>query len=98
MSAVPVPPRRHERFAARLSAAQKARLQRAADLTGRSLTDFVIAAAEREAEEMIRRHEIIELSARDSLRLAEALLNPPAPNDALRAAWEDYRTFPAARA
>lgn len=87
--------RRHERFAARMLPAQKARLQRAADLSGRSLTDFVIAAAEREAEATIRRHELIELSARDSRLLAEALLNPPLPNAALRAAWDDYNAVPA---
>jgi uncharacterized protein (DUF1778 family) len=90
--------RRYERFGARVRPAQKAKIQRAADLTGRSLSDFVIAAAEREAEETIRRHEVIDLSAADSLRLAEALLNPPEPNAALRAAFEEYQAFPAERA
>lgn len=36
------------------------------------------------AEQTIRSHEVITLSARDSLLFVEALLNPPAPNDALR--------------
>ena len=33
------------------------------------------------------------LSERDSLILAEALLNPRGPNEALRAAFEDYEKF-----
>jgi len=98
VATTPATSRRVQRLAVRMRPEQKAKLQRAADLSGRSPTDFVIAAAEHEADETIRRHEIIELSARDSLLLAEALLNPPAPNAALRAAWEDYQRFPAAHA
>jgi uncharacterized protein (DUF1778 family) len=90
--------RRVQRLAVRLRPEQQAKLQRAADLSGRSLADFIIAAAEREADETIRRHEIIELSGRGSLLLAAVLLNPPAPNATLRAAWGDYQSFPAAHA
>jgi uncharacterized protein (DUF1778 family) len=85
--------RRYERFRARIQPEQKALLQRAADIAGRSLSDFVIAAAERAAEEAIRRHEIIQLTECDSRQLAEALLNPPAPSDRLRAAFADYEAF-----
>jgi uncharacterized protein (DUF1778 family) len=90
--------RRYERFGARIRPEQKAVLQRAADIAGRSLSDFVIAAAEREAEETIRRHEIIQLTARDSHQLAEALLNPLSPSERLRAAFEDYEAFIGERA
>ncbi len=38
-------------------------------------------------------HERITLSARDSRIFADALLNPAGPNDALRAAFEDYKEF-----
>jgi uncharacterized protein (DUF1778 family) len=82
-----------ERLGARVPADVKALLQRAADLTGRSLTDFVLSSARAAAEETIRQHELVELTARDSHSLAEALLNPPAPNARLRAAFEDYHTF-----
>lgn len=84
---------RMERFGARLPADVKALLQRAADLSGRSLTDFVLASAQAAAEETIRQHEMVRLTARDSRLLAEALLNPPAPSAKLRAAFEDYRAF-----
>ena len=71
----------------------KALLQRAADLTGRSLSDFVLASAQAAAEETIRQHAVMQLTADDSLRLAEALLNPPAPNARLQAAYQDYYAF-----
>ena len=82
-----------QRLAARVPAGIKEHIQRAADLSGRSLSDFVIASAQAAADETIRRYELIELTARDSRVLAEALLNPPEPNAALRAAFEDYRQF-----
>ena len=85
--------RRTERLATRVPAEVKAILQRAADLTGRSLSDFVLASAQAAARETIRQHELVELSARDSRLLAEALLNPPAPNARLRAAFEEHQRF-----
>jgi uncharacterized protein (DUF1778 family) len=84
---------RMERLGARVPADVKAILQHAADLTGRSLSDFVIASAQVAAEETIRQHEVMVLTARDSRRLAEALLNPPEPNERLKAAFEDYYRF-----
>jgi uncharacterized protein (DUF1778 family) len=89
---------RTERLGARVPADVKATLQRAADLTGRSLSDFVIASAQAAAEETIRQHAIMELTARDSRLLAEALLNPPEPNARLRTAFEDYDRFTDQRA
>lgn len=82
-----------ERFAARLPADVKELLQRAADLSGRSLTDFVIESARAAAAATIREREVLRLTAEDSRRFAEALLNPPPPNETLRAAHEDYRRF-----
>jgi uncharacterized protein (DUF1778 family) len=80
------PARRRERLEARISPEQKALLERAAALEGRSLTDFVVASAQAAAQETIERHEIIGLTARDSLVFAAALMRPPAPNDRLREA------------
>ncbi len=82
-----------ERLEARVPADVKALLQHAADLTGRSLSDFVLAAAYEAAEETIRTHEVIRLSAEDSLQFAEAILNPPPPNDRLVALFDEYRAF-----
>ncbi len=82
---------RRERLEARLSPEQKALLERAAALEGRSLTDFVVSNAQAAAVETIERHEVIALTARDSLAFAEALMNPPVPNARLRAAAERHR-------
>ena len=78
--------RKPERLGARLTAEQTALLQRAADISGRSLTEFVISSAQAAAEQTIRTHQVIELSTRASEQLVNALLNPPPPNERLRAA------------
>lgn len=75
---------KQERLDARLTADQKALIQKAADLEGRSLSDFVVASAFAAAEERVRRHEVMVLSERDSRLLVELLSNPPPPNERLR--------------
>jgi uncharacterized protein (DUF1778 family) len=82
---------RPERIEARLSSEAKAVIQRAADISGRSVSDFVVTSAMEAAEATIREHEIIVLSARDSLTFVEALLNPKGPNEALLAAARRHR-------
>jgi uncharacterized protein (DUF1778 family) len=84
-------PRRRERLEARVSPEQKSLLERAAALEGRTLTDFVVASAQAAALETIERHQVIKLTARDSLIFAEAITNPPAPNERLRAAARRHR-------
>jgi uncharacterized protein (DUF1778 family) len=84
-------PHRRERLEARISREQKNLLERAAALEGRSLTDFVVASAHAAALETIQRHEVIALTARDSLAFAEALMHPPVPNARLRAAARRHR-------
>lgn len=73
------------RLEARISSETKALLQKAADLEGRTLTDFVVASVQREAYRVIEQHQRLELSIEDSQAFAEALLNPPEPNHALKA-------------
>lgn len=80
-----------ERLEARVSADVKAIIQHAADLTDRSLSDFVVSSALAAAKQTIEEHEVIVLSARDSVLFVEALLNPPGPNEALLAAADRYR-------
>jgi uncharacterized protein (DUF1778 family) len=79
------------RIDVRASASQKALLERAAALEGRSLSEFVLAYAQPAAERTIREQSVIALSTRDSETFVEALLNPPEPNERLRTAWERYR-------
>jgi uncharacterized protein (DUF1778 family) len=76
---------------ARVSSEQKALFQRAAELQGRTLTDFVIASVHESAVKAIAELEAIRLTAADSLAFAEALLHPRKPVPELRAAAERYR-------
>jgi uncharacterized protein (DUF1778 family) len=80
-------------FAARLSPEQKALFEQAAALHNQSLSQFVISSAERAAEQVIREHEVLTLSARDSRALMEALLHPEPPGPWLRQAVERYKKF-----
>jgi uncharacterized protein (DUF1778 family) len=81
------------RIEARVTPEQKARIQRAADLAGRSISEFVVASLQAEADRTIRDHEVIVLSPSDSDLFFEALNNPPEPNEALRNAFERHRDF-----
>ena len=61
-------------------------LKRAAELQGRTLTDFVVSAAHDAACRAIEEAEIVHLSVEDQRRIAHAILRPPAPSPALRRA------------
>jgi uncharacterized protein (DUF1778 family) len=87
LESVPV---RKERFEARISRTQKELFKRAAELQGRTLTDFVIASAQDAAVRIIGEMENIRLSPVDSRAFAEALLNPRQPPTELRAAAQRY--------
>jgi uncharacterized protein (DUF1778 family) len=78
------------RLEARLPASVYALLKRAAELKGRSITDFVVGAAQDAAQRVIEEDGIIRLSAEDQARFAQALLNPPAPNAALKRAMRRH--------
>jgi uncharacterized protein (DUF1778 family) len=79
------------RLEARLPNDVLERLKRAAELQGRSLTDFVVAAADEAACRTIEQTEIIRLSIEGQRQIAEAILNPPEPTPALRRAVRRYR-------
>jgi uncharacterized protein (DUF1778 family) len=79
------------RLEARISPEAKALLQKAADLEGRTLTDFVIASVQAEAYRVIERHQTLKLSLEDSEAFVNALLNPPEPNHALKAAAQRHK-------
>ena len=84
--------RKPERLEARVTPEQKALFQRAADLTGRSLTDFVISSVQAAAEQAVRAHQVMELTARETEAFLAVLEDPPAPNERLRAAARQFRT------
>ena len=80
-----------ERLEARLTREQKELLLQAAELEGRTLTDFVVSSAQAAALRTIQEHTLITLTKRDSEAFVEALLNPPEPEGALLAAALRYK-------
>ena len=77
---------RTARIEARIAPEALRVVKRAAELQGRSISDFIVAAAQAEAHRMIEETQIIRLSVEDQRAFADAILNPHAPNDALRRA------------
>lgn len=75
------------RLEARISSDLHAMLKRAAELQGRTMTDFVVAAVQEAAQRAIEQAEVIRLSLADQKCFAEALLSPPPPTPALKRAF-----------
>jgi uncharacterized protein (DUF1778 family) len=82
---------RGARLEARISATQKSVLQRAATLSGRTLSEFVVASAQEAAARVIREHESIQLSRAEQTAFVKALLAPAEPGAALRRAAKAYK-------
>lgn len=76
----------NSRMSLRIHSEEKALLMRAVAYTHTDLTDFVIRNAVQAAKAVIAQIEQVSLSERDSLRVLDALENPPAPNAKLLAA------------
>lgn len=74
------------RLEARISPDLHALIKRAAELQGRTMTDFVVTAVKDAAEKAIEQAEVIRLSLADQQRFADALLSPPKPSTALKRA------------
>lgn len=77
---------RTARLEARIAPESLAIVKRAAELEGRSLSDFVVAAAQDAARRTIEDSHILRLSTEDQRRFVDLLLNPPEPAPALRRA------------
>ncbi len=78
--------RRTERIEARIAPDALRIVKRAADLQGRSVSDFVVAAAQEVAHRTIDEAQVIRLSVEDQQRFVELLLKPPALAPALKRA------------
>lgn len=88
---MPAATSRTARIEARIAPESLAIIRRAAELQGRSVSDFVVAAAQDAATKAIEQTQIILLSMEDQIAFAEAILNPPPPNAALMRAAEAHR-------
>src|SRR5215469_13882543 len=83
--------RKEERLEARITPDQKRLIERAAELRGTTVTEFVVASAQQAAADIIKDFEVLTL--RDEARkvFVASLLKPPPPNAAARAAAERYK-------
>jgi uncharacterized protein (DUF1778 family) len=77
---------RTTRLEARISPDALTLVKRAAEIQGRSVSDFVVSAAHEAAQRAIEETQIIRLSMEDQRTLAESILDPPEPTRALRRA------------
>ncbi len=82
---------RTARVEARIAPDALAVVRRAAELQGRSVSDFLVAAALKDAHRTIEDAHIIRLSVDDQQRFAELLLNPPPLAPAMKRALESRK-------
>jgi uncharacterized protein (DUF1778 family) len=82
---------KRERLEARVTLDQKRLIARAANLRGTSVTDFVVVSAQQAARETIKDFEMLSLREEACKVFVNAILNPPAPNQAARIAAARYK-------
>ncbi len=87
---MPQETKRTARIEARIAPDVLAIVKRAAEIQGRSVSDFVVAAAQEAAHRTIAESHLIRLSVEDQHRFAELLLDPPPPTPALERAREAH--------
>jgi uncharacterized protein (DUF1778 family) len=88
---MPQEPNRTARIEARIAPDALAIVKRAAEMQGRSVSDFVVAAAQEAAHRAIEEAQVIRLSVEDQRIFVDAILNPPEPTPALRRAFRRHR-------
>jgi uncharacterized protein (DUF1778 family) len=82
---------RSARLETRISREALAMVRRAAEIQGRSVSDFVVSAAEEAAQKTVAELEVIRLSRAAQEKFAALLLHPSAPTPALKKAFGRHR-------
>lgn len=85
------------RLEARIPARVYETMQRAAKLRGMTLTGYLIATAGEDARREVEQADILRLAREDQIRFAEALINPPKPNERLKQAAQRHADLIAAK-
>jgi uncharacterized protein (DUF1778 family) len=75
----------------RIPAHLKERWQQAAAIRGVTLTDFMITAANNEADNIFEAEEKIRLSAHDQIELSKMLLRPARENEGMKTAIKAWK-------
>jgi len=91
MSRTMTVPVRSKRIEVRATPEQKRLIERAAQIRGTSVTDFVVNKLQEAASEIVRETESMRLREEDRKVFFSALMRPPAPNKYARAAVARYK-------
>jgi uncharacterized protein (DUF1778 family) len=83
--------RRSLRLEARIAPDILAMVRRAAEIQGRSVSDFVVSAAQETAQRTLHDAQIMRLSLAAQEQIADLLLNPPPAGPALERAFQAHR-------
>jgi uncharacterized protein (DUF1778 family) len=84
---------RTSRIEARIAPEALMIVKRAAELQGRSVSDFVVDSALNMAQKAIEETQIIRLAVEDQRAIAESILNPPPLTPAMERAIDRYRSL-----
>jgi uncharacterized protein (DUF1778 family) len=84
---------RTARLEARISRDALALVRRAAEIQGRSVSDFVVAAAQEAAQKTVTKIAVIRLSRDAQEKFVDLLLNPPPLATALKKAFKRHRAL-----
>ncbi|WP_422932163.1 DUF1778 domain-containing protein [Singulisphaera sp. PoT] len=83
-------PHRTARIEARIAPDALAVVKRAAELEGRSVSDFVVSAAQEAARKTIEEASVLRLTVEEQRRFVDLLINPPPPSPALERAKDAH--------
>ena len=80
-----------ERLNLRLNPTAKRRIEQAASVEGKTVSNFIVSSALATAERTIREHETMVLTRHDAEVFLDAIIDPPRPNPKLLQALEEHR-------
>ncbi len=82
---------KNQRLDVRVNATSKQLFARGAEISGVTMSTFVLEAATHRAKEIIQEQETLTLNDRARDAFMDALAKPPSPNEALRRAAKQFR-------
>ncbi len=85
--------RHRDRLDFKLQESKKRMYQRAAEITGESLTAFAVSAMDARAEAVIRAHDTMILSLEESVTFIDLMCAPLAPNARLAARLAEHDAY-----
>lgn len=84
----------NDRIDIRISKENKELIKYAAEISGfKTISEFIVSLAKNEAKRIIEEETKFIKSMEDKVLFVETLLNPPAPNSALKSAVENYNNL-----